>query len=170
MLKLNSSVVLALVLAGSSALFVAAAQGMTGHNMAGHTMPMPAPLAAKAAPLPLTAQNATIVAVPPSIKETSAFVTLKNTGKQPVKLTGVSAQIAGSAMLMKTLKTGNMTGMVGAPVLIVPAGGTLTLKNDGDHIMLTGLKRALKVGEVLPIVLTDATGRSVTIKATVKKP
>lgn len=138
-------------------------------NHSGHTMPMPAAKASKV-PLPVTISGASIVAVPPVIKETSAFMVLKNTSSQPIKLMNVSATVAGSAMLMKTIKNQNMTGMIPAATLTIPAKGTLTLKNDGDHIMLMTLKRPLKVGEVLPIVLTDAAGRSVTVKATVKKP
>lgn len=122
------------------------------------------------ATLPLVAHNPTIVAVPPSITETSAFLTVKNTGKTAIKLVGVRAGIAGHSMFMKTVKQQNMTGMLPAAGFVVPAGGTLVMKNDGDHVMLMKLKRALKVGEVLPIVLQASDGRTVTIKATVKKP
>lgn len=126
--------------------------------------------ASSTATLPLVAQNPTIVAVPPSITETSAFLTVKNTGKTAIKLVGVRAGIAGHSMFMKTVKQQNMTGMLPAAGFVVPAGGTLVMKNDGDHVMLMKLKRALKVGEVLPIVLQASDGRTVTIKATVKKP
>lgn len=122
------------------------------------------------ATLPLVAHNPTIVAVPPSITETSAFLTVKNTGKTAIKLVGVRAGIAGHSMFMKTVKQQNMTGMLPTAGFVVPAGGTLVMKNDGDHVMLMKLKRALKVGEVLPIVLQASDGRTVTIKATVKKP
>ena len=125
---------------------------------------------ASTATLPLVAHNPTIVAVPPSITETSAFLTVKNTGKTAIKLVGVRAGIAGHSMFMKTVKQQNMTGMLPAAGFVVPAGGTLVMKNDGDHVMLMKLKRALKVGEVLPIVLQASDGRTVTIKATVKKP
>lgn len=126
--------------------------------------------ASSTATLPLVAQNPTIVAVPPSITETSAFLTVKNTGKTAIKLVGVRAGIAGHSMFMKTVKQQNMTGMLPTAGFVVPAGGTLVMKNDGDHVMLMKLKRALKVGEVLPIVLQASDGRTVTVKATVKKP
>lgn len=167
----NFAVKFAFLLATGSLLIALPAQAQ---NHAGHTMPTPKPAASStkvsATPLPVTVQNATIVAVPGTIKETSAFMTLKNTSAKSVQLSGVTATIAGSAMLMKTIKSANMMGMVPAPVLIIPAKGTLTLKNDGDHVMLSALKRPLKVGEVLPIVLSSSDGRSLTVKATVKKP
>ena len=168
MSKFTSPALLACALAAASTLFVAAAQGTAGH--AGHSMSMPAPTSVKAVPLPLSAQQATVVAVPPTGKETSAFVTFKNAGKQAVRLTGVSSPVAASSMLMHTLTTGNMIGMVAAPALVVPAGGTLTLGASGDHIMLVGLKRALKPGESVPITVTDAAGRRLTFQATVTKP
>ncbi len=177
MLKNLSPTVFALALSGLSTLVAwpAMAQNHTmpqNHNMSSHTMPMPTQTAkagVKAA-LPLSVQSAVIVAVPPSIKETSAFMTLKNTSGQAVTLSGATATFAGHTMLMHTLKTQNMSGMVAALALVVPAHGTLSLKSDGDHVMLMALKRPLKAGEVLPIVLQAADGRVVTVKATVKKP
>lgn len=120
--------------------------------------------------LPLTASGGTVVAVPPSIKDTSAFVTLKNSTAKAINLTGASASVAGQSMLMHTISNANMSGMVAADKLVVPARGTLTLKFNGDHIMLMGLKRALKVGEVLNITVQADDGRTFGFAATVKKP
>lgn len=151
---------------------------MSGHAMPGHTMPMPAqatPAQPKAtptsgAPLPLRASAATVVAVPPGIGETSVFLTLTNTGAQPLKLTGARAEVAGRAMLMNTVKSGAMTGMKMAAALVVPARGQLVLSATGDHLMLMNLKRSLKVGETLKVVLVTGDGRSLTVNATVRKP
>ncbi|WP_291422962.1 copper chaperone PCu(A)C [Deinococcus sp.] len=179
MLKNLSPTVFALALSGLPTLVAWPAMAQN-HNMGSHTMnhamPMPAQTAKPVAQpgvkavLPLSVQNAVIVAVPPSIKETSAFMTLKNTSGQAVMLSGATATFAGHSMLMHTLKAQNMSGMVAAPVLVVPAHGTLSLKSDGDHVMLSALKRPLKVGEVLPIVLQASDGRTLSVKAAVKKP
>ena len=156
---------------GLSAVSTLLAWPALAQNHQHRAMPMPAAApAAKAARLPLTASGAVIVAVPPSIKETSAFMTLRNPTAKPVLVTNVSAAVAPSAMLMHTLKTQNMSGMVMAPSLVVPAHGTLVLRPDGDHVMLSSLKRPLKVGEVLPLVLSDGAGRTLQVGATVKKP
>lgn len=146
---------------------------MPDHTMPGHTMPMPAQTGAAptpSAPLPLRASAATVVAVPPGIGETSVFLTLTNTGAQPLKITGARAEVAGRATLMNTVKSGAMTGMKTASALVVPARGRLTLSATGDHVMLTGLKRSLKVGETLKVVLSTGDGRSLTVNATVRKP
>lgn len=152
-----------LLAAGTLLALMSAAAQHSGHNA-------PAARTPAAPPLPLVAQQPTIVAVPPSITETSAYLTLRNTGRTAIKLVGVSADIAGHSMFMKTLKQQNMMGMLPAAGFVVPAGGTLVMKSDGDHVMLMKLKRPLKVGEVLPIVLQASDGRRITVKATVKKP
>lgn len=153
-----------------AALFVLSAMTFAGAQHAGHahTMPTPAASASKG-PLPLVASGATVVAVPASLKDTSAFMTLKNTTSKSIALVGATATVAGHAMLMNTIQSANMTGMMAANQLVVPAGGTLTLKHTGDHVMLMSLKRPLKVGEVIDIVLKASDGRTLTVKATVKK-
>ncbi|GGL68838.1 hypothetical protein GCM10010840_03700 [Deinococcus aerolatus] len=126
---------------------------------------------ARAGTLPLKAENATVVAVPPMIKETSVFGTLTNTGKTPVVLSGVSASVADHGMLMVTRKaSGGMQGMSVARTLTVPAGGRLVLSDTGDHLMLMKLKRPLRVGETLTLILSAMDGRTFTFQAAVRKP
>ncbi|RJF71446.1 copper chaperone PCu(A)C [Deinococcus cavernae] len=150
-------------------VFTALLAGMAlGAQHAGH--PTPASVAKPGAALPLVALNPTIVAVPPGIQETAAYLSLKNTSHKAVKLVAVRADVAGHSMFMKTVTGQNMMGMQPVPGFVVPAGGTLSMKNDGNHIMLMKLKRPLKVGEVLPIVLQASDGRIVTVRATVRKP
>lgn len=135
---------------------------------AGHPMPAPTP---SAAPLPLKAAQARVVAVPPTITETSVFVSLTNAGAQPVVLTGVRSPLAAHAMLMQTFTDARgLTGMKATPTLTVPARATLTLNSTGPHVMLMGLKRALKPGETVPVILSDRAGRTLTVRATVWKP
>lgn len=140
-------------------------------------MRQPAPAAPQSAPqpsrapLPLTVQNATVVAVPPGATETSAFLTLRNTGQAPVVLTGVQTALARHAMLMTTRRDARgMTGMSMVQTLTVPAGGTLNLSASGDHVMLMGLTRAPKVGEKVRLTLTTRDGRTLKVDAVVRKP
>lgn len=146
-------------------------------HMDHNSMPMPAATAKKSTnklstgTLPLKAMNATVVAVPPMIKETSILGTLVNTGKTPIVLNGVQATVSDHGMLMVTKKaSGGMQGMSMAETLTVPAGGKLVLSDIGDHLMLTKLKRPLKIGEQLTLTLSAEDGRTFAFKATVKKP
>lgn len=124
---------------------------------------------AKAQTLPVTVQGATVAAVPPSIKDTAAYMTLTNRSKQPIKLVGAATPLAAHPMLMITTKSGGMMGMKMVPSLTIPAGGKLTLHRGGDHVMLMGLKRPLKVGETVTLTLTAEDGRTLKVSATVKK-
>ncbi|CAM3841754.1 copper chaperone PCu(A)C [Deinococcus frigens] len=137
-----------------------------------HSMPMPAPTAKKSAgTLPLRAMNATVVAVPPMIRETSVFGTLINTGQTPIVISGVRATVAGQGLLMVTRKSaGGMQGMSMTAALTIPAGGKLLLSDTGDHLMLMKLKRPLKVGETLTLTLSAPDGRTFALKATVRRP
>jgi copper(I)-binding protein len=158
----------------SNAMSSNAASGNATH---GHTIsdpmtvPISAAVAAPLAALPLSAQNATIVAVPPSITETSVFMTLRNTGSKPIVLSGVTSAVAAQGMLMMTRRDAQgRTGMSDTRTLTVPAGRTLTLSATGDHLMLMGLKRPLKVGESLPLTLRTSDGRTLKVVAVVRKP
>lgn len=121
--------------------------------------------------LPLTVQDATIVAVPPGATETSAFLTLRNLSQTPVVLTGVRTALARHTMLMTTRRDAQgLTGMSMVPNLTVPAGGTLRLSPAGDHLMLMDLTRTPKVGETVRLTLTSQDGRTLNVNAVVRQP
>lgn len=128
-----------------------------------------------AAPAPtVQASGGRIEAVAPGLTETSAFVTLRNSGPRPVQVTGGTTSVAGMVMPMQTVTKGSgtarMSGMVNVPALSIPARGTLTMTPDGDHLMLTGLKRPLKPGETVTLTLNLKPGGPLTVKLPVRKP
>ncbi|WP_019587091.1 copper chaperone PCu(A)C [Deinococcus apachensis] len=152
-----------------AAILLPAAAGHADHGAA-VSAPAPQPRIS-ARPLALTAQGATVVAVPPGATETSAFLTLRNTGQAPIVLTGVRTPLARHAMLMITRRDlQGLTGMSGVNTLTVAAGSTLRMGPDGDHLMLMDLTRVPKVGEKVPLTLTTRDGRSLTVSAVVRKP
>lgn len=150
-----------------AAILLPAAAGHANH---GASVSAPAPQTS-ARPLPLTAVGATVVAVPPGATETSAFLTLRNTGQTAVVLTGVRTPLARHAMLMTTRRDARgLTGMSAVNKLTVPAAGILKLGPDGDHLMLMDLARVPRVGEKVPLTLTTRDGRSLTVSAVVRRP
>ena len=122
---------------------------------------------------PLSQTGGWVEAVAPGVTETSVFMTLKNPGKAPVRVTGGSTAVADMVMPMNTVTSGSgtarMSGMTDTSALTVPVRGSLVLKPDGDHLMLTGLKRPLKPGETLSLTLKTSAG-PVTVRLPVKKP
>lgn len=124
----------------------------------------------------LTAQNAWIGLLPtPTL---AAYLTLSNPTDRPIRVLGVSSPIALKAELHETRTVGGTghgahgetTTMVPLREVVVPAKGKLEFKPGGKHIMLMGLKRALKVGEKVPLVLKLDGGQSLTVQAVVKGP
>ena len=163
---------LAAVLAFVLVSALAGQSAHTGHTMPAQTVPAqtaPAAQKAGAQAFPVTVQGATVAAVPPSIRDTAAYMTLTNKSDQPIKLVGAATPLASSPMLMTTTHSGGMAGMKMVPWLTIPARGTLTLQRDGDHVMLMGLKRPLKVGETVNLTLKATDGRTLNVAATVKK-
>lgn len=122
-------------------------------------------------PLPLTVKSGRVIAVPKGIQETTVIARLKNKSNKDIKLNSVHCELAGHGMLMITTKSKKgLMGMKMVPSLTVPANGVLELKTDGDHLMLSKLKRQLRVGEILKITIGSTDGRKISFKALVKKP
>ncbi|MFC4427744.1 copper chaperone PCu(A)C [Deinococcus navajonensis] len=153
-----------LVLALSAGL-LAVLPVAAGH--AAHSVPAPSVRSVS----PVRALAAQVVAVPPVITETSAFVSLHNPGARPVVLRAVSTPVAAHSMLMVTRRDAQgRSGMQTVTRLTVAARSTLKMGPDGTHVMLMGLKRPLKVGERLPLTLSFADGQTVKVQATVRRP
>ncbi|ACO45225.1 copper chaperone PCu(A)C [Deinococcus deserti] len=112
-----------------------------------------------------------VLAVPPGIRDTSAFISLRNPGARPLVLKAAHTPLAAHSMLMVTHKdAAGRTGMKEVKRLNIPARGTLLMGPSGTHLMVMGLKRAVKVGEKLPFTLSFSDGRTLKVSATVYKP
>lgn len=85
-------------------------------------------------------------------KVTGAFMQI--TSKQDMKLIAVSSKIADSAEIHSMEMDGDMMKMREIKDLPLPAGKTTELKPGGMHIMLFGLKKAVKEGEKITLHLT----------------
>ena len=134
-----------------------------------------APAAATpAGDLPLTVTGATVTAVPATLTDTVAYISLRNTGPDDIVISGASSPAAEHTMLMETVSSGagtaSMSGMVDVPSLTVPAGGELVMESAGNHFMLMGLKEPLKEGSEVPVTLQAADGRTLEVKAVVTRP
>ena len=106
-----------------------------------------------------------VAAVPPGSTTSAAYLTLKNTSNTAVRLTAAKTALAANVMLMKTTHeahaghdAGGMVGMRKVSSFVISAGGRLSMKPDGHHLMLMHLKRAPKEGERVNVTLTLSTG------------
>lgn len=103
-------------------------------------------------------------------KVTGAFMQI--TSKQDTKLVAVSSSIADSVEIHSMEMEGDMMKMREIKDLPLPAGKTIELKPGGMHIMLFGLKKAVKEGEKIKLNLTvednNKKRQQVEVQATVK--
>ncbi len=115
----------------------------------------------------LAVQDAWIRAVP-GANVAAAYLTLRNTGAQPVTVTGVRTSAAAQAMIHETVVENGLARMRPHEHVIVPAGSTVKLQPGGLHVMLQGLARPLVVGQTVPLELLLSNGDSLQVTATVR--
>jgi len=108
------------------------------------------------APAPLTAGGAM-----------SVYFTVTNSGSSPDTLTAITTPVARAAMAHDQVTHGGMAQMTMLPLVIVPAGGSVSFAPGGKHVMLEGLTRAIAPGTVVPLRLRFARAGTVAIDARV---
>ena len=96
------------------------------------------------------------------------YMTISDSGA-PDTLTGVTTPVAAKADLHETIDDHGVMKMRSVATLTVAPGAPVTLAPGGYHIMLMGLKRALKEGDSFPVTLDFAKAGQVTATVTVAK-
>ena len=87
----------------------------------------------------------------------AAYALISNAAGQADRLLGASTAVAGSVTPHTMSMTGGVMRMRQAPRgLAVAARGALALAPDGDHLMMTGLKRTLHRGDHVAMTLNFA--------------
>jgi copper(I)-binding protein len=98
----------------------------------------------------------------------AVYITLSNHGSEPDALVSAATNIATTAELDETIAKDGKMVMQPRPQFDIPAGGTLEMKPGGSHIMLLGLKQALKPGDSVNVVLTFQKAGQMSVEAPVK--
>ena len=107
----------------------------------------------------VTVTGAWIRATPPGAVTAGGYFTLTNHGRDPVRLAGASTPAAAKLELHHMSMAGGVMTMRPMPNgAVVAAGASLSLAPGGDHVMLTGLRRPLKAGDHVRVVLNLVPG------------
>jgi len=107
----------------------------------------------------------------PMVKNGAAYLTITNHGMNADAVVGVTTDIADRAELHTHLMHDGVMKMRRIASVPVPAHGSAAFKPGGHHIMLFGLKRPLKIGDHLMVVVTFSSGAEKHVDAVVmKKP
>jgi len=107
----------------------------------------------------------------PGMTATGGYMTIHNHGQMPDTLIGLVANFAGKSEIHEMIHDNGVMRM--RPVnggIAIPAGGMVTLKPGGLHLMLMGLAAPLIPGQTYEITLEFGSGHSVTVPAHVKGP
>lgn len=92
-------------------------------------------------------------ATPPGAKIAGGYLVIRNTGSVPDRLMGATSPVAARVEMHVTSEENGIMKMRQRESLPVPAGGRLELKPGAGHLMFVGLKRPLKQGEHVPLIL-----------------
>lgn len=104
----------------------------------------------------------------PNVPNSAAFFVIKNNSDKDIAITSANSDIAEKNELHTHIKENQMLKMIKIEKLVVPAKSSLELKSGGDHIMLMGLKKELKVGDEISLELSFSDGDKKSIKVPVK--
>lgn len=90
-----------------------------------------------------------------SVTKTGAvYMTIRNAGSTDDRLLAVATPVADRAQLHIEMNDNGIMKMRPLSAVDVKANSTVALAPGGIHVMLTGLKQPLKVGQSFPITLT----------------
>jgi copper(I)-binding protein len=88
----------------------------------------------------------------PAQTSSGAFMTLTST--TDAKVVSAKSPVAKVVEIHESMMHGGVNHMHEVEAVELPAGKPVSLKPGGHHVMLMGLARPLKPGEVVPIVFT----------------
>ena len=99
---------------------------------------------------------------------TEAFVVVDNPTAYDVFLTAAVTEAADNIEFRDVSKPGGASAQVVKQVA-VPAYESISMNPKGLHMVLSGLKRPLKEGDTIPLILTTHDGWTMEVSAAVKK-
>ena len=97
------------------------------------------------------------------------YMTIFNRGGADDDLTGLSTPIAEKAEMHRTVTTNGVSHMDAVADLPIKANGSVTFAPGGLHVMLTGLKQPLKLGDSFPLTLSFAKAGAITVTVSVQQ-
>jgi copper(I)-binding protein len=121
---------------------------------------------------PVLAANVTVVngwfrALPAGLPSGGYFM-IENAGEHDAVLTAASSAACGMLMLHKSENNNGMASMMDMPSVAVPAGGAVSFKPGGYHLMCMQPTAAMKPGVSVPVTLQFADGSKMTASFAVR--
>jgi copper(I)-binding protein len=92
-------------------------------------------------------------ATPPGATVAAVYLLVRNRSARAERLLGASTPLAGRVELHEGAKDGDVSRMRATTAVTIPPNGKVEFGPSGKHLMLVELKRPLKEGERIPLVL-----------------
>ena len=99
----------------------------------------------------------------------AVYMIVMNHGTADDDLTGLSTPIADKAEIHRTVNADGVTQMDAVTDLPLKANTALVFAPGGLHVMLTGLKQPLKLGDSFPLTLTFTKAGAVAVTVSVQQ-
>jgi copper(I)-binding protein len=101
----------------------------------------------------LTVSDAWSRATPGGARVGAGYLAVENRGPEPDRLVSAEAEVSAGGELHETVMEAGVARMKPTGALAIAPNGRLELKPGGYHLMLSGLKRPLKEGELFAATL-----------------
>jgi periplasmic copper chaperone A len=98
----------------------------------------------------------------------AVYLSLSNTTLQPIIVVGVHSPLASHSMMHESSVSNGQSQMRMKETIVIAPGKTVSFSPGGTHVMLSGLKHNITVGQSVPLVLLLADGSKVAVAALVK--
>ncbi|TLS68525.1 copper chaperone PCu(A)C [Mariprofundus erugo] len=116
----------------------------------------------------LVVSDAWVRLPPPVAKDTAAYMTVENRGREALRIVGISCDAVDAAGLHGMRMDGARMMMFALPAVDIPAGGEAIFAPGGSHVMLMGLHQPLKSGERITLNLQLSSGEVLPVAAEVR--
>ncbi len=117
----------------------------------------------------LAIQDPWVRAIPPNMQTTAAYMVIRNAGTAGKTVVGAASPLFARVEFHETVQKNGVAGMVARDSLVIDAGGQVTLKPGGYHMMLIGLQgQPLQAGSKVPVMLQLSDGTQETVMAEVR--
>ena len=119
-------------------------------------------------PATVVVSDAWIRANAPGLDVAAAYFNIRNTGRQPVVLAGISTPAAAGATMHMTILRKGISSMREVASLTIAPGETVKFEPGGMHVMLMGLTGALQPGRGATLRFVLSTGATLQQTAPIK--
>lgn len=116
----------------------------------------------------VTAKDVWVREAPAGRPTTAVFLVLTNSGTTARHVVSGATAVADTLELHEMKRDGNMMQMSPVSRITVPAGGDVTLRPGGLHLMLFGLRKPLVAGDTIRVSLTLDDGTKLEVPAEVR--